>query len=250
MSEQKQKSQKPHYHFNLQNQYKNQTEGANSSTDPNDPPKCRVCGHHHVGKCHICGHVLNAKSNIYSASSCPSGGCPTSQELHFQLFSPSNADTFQQGWSLAKIIRRRVFVEERLSEPFPGLVCEQLWQSEVAGDDTTCQHSIGYFGDMPVTTARWRIVTQNDGQRMIKLDRICVLQRYRRRRVCAQLLAHAIETATRDAVTLNVVGVVLYCPLDLPYLASTLNAIGFQSYPQQQVEENGRQKVPFMKRLR
>lgn len=234
------KSQKGHYHF---------TVTTPEAKDGDVHPVCKVCQHPHIGKCHICGHVLHAKSNVFSAAGCP-GGTPTPRALHFELFSASRPEVFDTGWSLAKIIRRKVFVEERLGEKFPGETCEQLWAQEIMSDDTTCQHSIGYFGDMPVATARWKIVTQNDGQRLIKLDKVCVLERYRQRHVFVDLLQNCVDIATKEAATLNVSAILFCCPTDLPHLTPTLASMQFIAYPNQQFEENGRQKVPFMRPLR
>jgi predicted GNAT family N-acyltransferase len=241
-SSHQQKSQKGNYHFRAK--VPEEKDG--------EPPMCRVCQHPHVGKCGICGHVLHAKSNVFSASGCPAKGSPTTSALHFKLFSPSNTEIFESGWSLAKIIRRKVFVEEYQGQTFPGEVCEQLWATEVQQDDGTCQHSIGYYGDMPVATARWKIIAKNDGQRLIKLDRVCVLQRYRRRHVFMDLMSHAISEAVATAETLNVTAMLFCCPTNLPFLTPALASLQFQGYPEQQFTEDGitAPKVPFIRRLR
>jgi predicted GNAT family N-acyltransferase len=247
MSEQKQKSPKPHYHFNLKAIYNQTDQNNDGKVNSNIPPKCKVCGHHHIDKCPICGHVLHVKSNIYSASSCPSGGRPNHcNTLHFGLYSPSNAETFNDGWSLAKIIRRKVFVEEKFNESFPSVTCEELWDQEVIDDDTTCQHSVAFKGDMSIGTARWRIISQNNTHRLIKLDRICVLNNYRRSKVCTQLIAHAISVGRREAATLNTVGVLIYIPTNMEFLTHMLSSLNFQAFPQQQITEGGQLKVPFV----
>jgi predicted GNAT family N-acyltransferase len=240
----KQKSQKGHYHF----QAPQMEEEELLEPDDSGPPTCRVCQHRHVGKCHICGHVLNVKSKIFSASACPEG-TPTQHALHFEMFSPSRPETFESGWSLAKILRRNVFVEELKGEPFPGAVCEQMWSVEIQEDDTTCQHTIGYYGDMPVTTCRWRIVTQQDGTRMFKLDRMCVLPRYRQRKVFSFLIENCVKIAQKQAETLNVTSLLFCCPNDLSFLETTLRRMNFEPFPGQQFTDDGRVRVPFVRRL-
>lgn len=241
----KQKSQKGQYHFRAPSEMDEVEEHL--ELDDAEPPICRVCQHRHVGKCHICGHVLNVKSTIFSASACPNG-TPTQHALHFEMFSPSRPETFERGWSLAKILRRNVFVEELKGEVFPGAVCEQLWSVEIQ-EDATCQHTIGYYGDMPVTTCRWRIVAQQDGTRMIKLDRMCVLARYRQRKVFSSLLEHCVQVAQEQAETLNVTSLLFCCPNDLSFLENSLQRMSFEAFPGQQFVDDGRAKVPFIRHL-
>ena len=65
---------------------------------------CRICKKETGGApvCPFCGLKQGSKSNIWSAGACPAGGRPTDPNLHFSIFSPSNAKdvSFQDGLAL------------------------------------------------------------------------------------------------------------------------------------------------------
>ena len=122
---------------------------------------------------------------------------------------------------------------------------------EVSDDDGTCQHSIGYFGDMPVAAGRSRIVAHPDGSRMVKFDRICVLERYRRRGVFTALLQHMIQAWSGEhGRTLHVSRCFVYCPITLaPYLQRMLTAAGFQQVGAQCADERNVAALPLARNL-
>lgn len=106
---------------------------------------------------------------------------PSSLNLHFLGFdSRTDQDTRVGYFQLARILRRRIFVEEL------GVGVD----IEFDEYDVTSQHTLGLFGDAPATYARWHI----RGHTAI-VDRLCTLPEYRRRSVarrCLEYIAHAI----------------------------------------------------------
>ena len=144
-----------------------------------------------------------------------------------------------------------VFVEEQQQVSFNTSECMQKWDEEISDDDGTCQYSVGYFGDMPVTTGRSRIVTYADGSRLVKFDRMCVLPRYRQRGVFAALLQHMIQARSGEhGRTLNVSKCLFFCPVHLaPKLHRMLVAAGFQQAGAQCIDERNVAVVPLTKDL-
>ena len=144
-----------------------------------------------------------------------------------------------------------VFVEEQHKLAFNTDACLQRWKEEISDDDGTCQHSVGYFGDMPVATGRSHIITNAGGNRMVKFDRICVLRQYRRRGVFTALLQHMIHTWSGEhGRTLNISKCLVFCPVDLvPYLQRVLGAVGFQQVGAQCVDERNVPVLPLAKEI-
>ena len=144
-----------------------------------------------------------------------------------------------------------VFVEEQYKLALSTDECRQRWNEEVSDDDGTCQHFVGYFGDMPVATGRSRIVTYADGCRMVKFDRICVLERYRRRGVFTAMLQHMIHAWSGEhGRTLHVSKCLILCPVSLvPHLHRMLTAAGFQQFGAQCVDERNVSVLPLVRNL-
>mmetsp|Transcript_32697 Transcript_32697/g.101199 ORF Transcript_32697/g.101199 Transcript_32697/m.101199 type:complete len:176 (-) Transcript_32697:393-920(-) len=123
---------------------------------------------------------------------------PADTNLHFVYFEAGN--TNQQGcFELARILRRRIFIEEL------GIGK----QVEFDKHDIISRHVLGLFGDAPACYARWRL----DGDIAI-IDRLCTLNGYRQRRVARQCLENIVQDISSFSVTLNLVvqGLIILVP--------------------------------------
>ena len=176
---------------------------------------------------------------------------PLNAHTPHHIPTPPRRTQFVKGHALAKIIRRMVFVEEQYKLVFKTDACMHGWREEVSDDDGTCQHSVGYFGDMPVATGRSRIVPQADGSRLVKFDRLCVLLRYRRRGVFSALLQHMVQAWSGEhGRTLHVSKCLVMCPVILaPHLERMLTAAGFQQVGAQCVDERNVAVLPLARNL-
>ena len=156
---------------------------------------------------------------------------------------------FDKGYALAKIIRRMIFVEEQLEQTAMTPECTRLWSQEILDDDGTCQHVVGFLGDMPVAAGRSRILSHNDGSRMVKFDRMCVLARYRRRGIFSKMLRYMLSEWSKErAGTLNVGKCLVCCPVHLArHLQRLLLSLEFQQTGQQYVNDRDIAVVPLVK---
>ena len=87
-------------------------------------------------------------------------------------------------WKSVRAIREEVFVVEQNCPP------EEEWD---AYEDVS-RHLLGYLGDMPIATARWR-VKHFDGRAVAKLERFAVLRLYRGNGYGRALVRSTIEDA-------------------------------------------------------
>ena len=86
----------------------------------------------------------------------------------------------------ARRIRQAVFVEEQACPP------ELEWDEHDADGarGRSCFHLLGYAGDAPVATARWRPVGE-----AAKLERFAVLEEHRGSGIGRQMVAAALDAA-------------------------------------------------------
>jgi len=128
--------------------------------------------------------VLFIMSSMREADGTKRG--PSNLNLHFVGFDSRTAQDTREGYfQLARILRRRIFVEEL------GVGVDVEFDEH----DFTSQHVLGLFGDAPVTYARWHIV----GHAAV-VDRLCTLPEYRRRSVarrCLEYVAHDVMSSNR-----------------------------------------------------
>lgn len=108
-----------------------------------------------------------------------------------------NAATFhvhpvrnEEEWAQARAIRARVFIEEQDCPP------EEEWD----GFDEVSRHFLGWVGEVPVATARWRVVPFNE-RLVAKLERFAVLPEYRGRGYGRALVQYVMEDARRAGFT-------------------------------------------------
>jgi len=124
---------------------------------------------------------------------------PADTNLHFVVFDAATGLAYQNYLELARIIRRRAFVDE-LGVPF---------EVEFDSLDASSRHSLGLYGDAPVSYARWRM-----DQNWAVVDRLCTLHGYRHRgvaRSCLQnILREVILLASRSDSPLR--GLVVLVP--------------------------------------
>ena len=99
----------------------------------------------------------------------------------------------EEGWQHARRVRTLVFIEEQACPP------EEEWDAH----DSTSRHLLGWVGDTPVATARWRTVPVA-GRLGAKLERFAVLPDYRGhgygRRLVSETIADARQAGFRRFV--------------------------------------------------
>ena len=191
-------------------------------------PLCAVCNHYHEGgvKCTICGHKgLSTKHRKFKDVCTSSEAAPST--LHACFYETSAEG--QKLHSLARIIRRRVFVAELKQAAVPA--------GFVAAIDATARHVVSMVGHAPQGSARWRVLTapfvacacaaaaaaadvrgcvagpppeafavhlssgiaaldalgMAPGTRVAYVDRLCVLPRHRRTGVASHVLGKLVE---------------------------------------------------------
>ncbi|MDQ7039399.1 MAG: GNAT family N-acetyltransferase [Rhodothermus sp.] len=89
-------------------------------------------------------------------------------------------------WARARAIRERVFIQEQGCSP------EEEWD----GYDEVSRHFLGWVGDVPVATARWRVVPFNE-RLVAKLERFAVLPEYRGYGYGRAMVQYVMEDARR-----------------------------------------------------
>lgn len=140
---------------------------------------------------------------------------PTDMNLHFVNFETNSNDANQPGYfKLARILRRRIFVEES------GVGT----QAEFDEHDIISRHVLGLLGDAPVSYARWRI----DGDVAI-IDRLCTLNRYRQRSVARKCLENVIQDISKFSAELNFLihGLIILVPKHASILQQKLSEANF-----------------------
>ncbi|NBC17037.1 MAG: GNAT family N-acetyltransferase [Bacteroidetes bacterium] len=98
--------------------------------------------------------------------------------------------TSEADWDAARAIREQVFIVEQDCPP------EDEWDAY----DATSRHLLGWAGDTPVATARWRTVPYDEAL-AAKLERFAVLPDYRGRGYGRALVAFALDDARRAGFT-------------------------------------------------
>lgn len=109
---------------------------------------------------------------------------PADRNLHFVIFDKSSDLAYHNYLELARIIRRRAFVDEL------GVPCD----IENDSKNDTSRHSLGFFGDAPVNYARWSM-----DERWIVVDRLCTLKGYRNRGVARSCLENILRSLSVSA---------------------------------------------------
>jgi predicted GNAT family N-acyltransferase len=140
---------------------------------------------------------------------------PTDMNLHFVYFESNSNDANRPGcFELARILRRRIFVEEL------G-VCTQ---AEFDEHDIVSRHVLGLLGDAPVSYARWRL----DGDIAV-IDRLCTLNRYRQRSVARKCLENVIQDISQFCAELKLVikGLIILVPKHARILQHKLSEANF-----------------------
>lgn len=131
-------------------------------------------------------------------------------------------------WQAAQEIRTHVFIEEQACPP------ELEWDEF----DATSRHVLGWVGDQPVATARWRVV-QLGGRQAAKLERFAVLASYRGHGYGRRLVAYVMN----EAVSHGYHTLLLYAQA---HLEGFYNSFGFEAFGEP-FEEAG---IPHIKMQR
>mmetsp|Transcript_9393 Transcript_9393/g.28726 ORF Transcript_9393/g.28726 Transcript_9393/m.28726 type:complete len:247 (+) Transcript_9393:120-860(+) len=143
---------------------------------------------------------------------------PSDCNLHFVFFDMTEESLYQSHNDLARILRRRVFIEE-MSVPD---------DIEFDSADREARHSLGLYGDAPVAYARWRLV----GSRVV-IDRLCTLRPYRKRGVARTFLNNIFRDVTllTSRVQIQFDALVLHVPKDPGQLHQRLLQENFMQLP-------------------
>ena len=140
---------------------------------------------------------------------------PTDTKLHFVYFETNSGDSNQHGYfELARILRRRIFVEEL------GVGA----QFEFDKCDIISRHVLGLLGDYPVSYARWRL----EGDVAV-IDRLCTLDGYRQRNVARKCLEDVIQDISTFSVQLKLAlqGLIILVPKHERLLQRKLSEANF-----------------------
>lgn len=89
-------------------------------------------------------------------------------------------------WQHVQQIRTKVFIEEQACPP------EEEWDEF----DQTSRHLLGWVGENPVATSRWRVVTHNETP-FAKLERFAVLATFRGCGYGKEMIQATLEDALR-----------------------------------------------------
>lgn len=140
---------------------------------------------------------------------------PTDTNLHFVTFDALTEKILYHNYlELARIIRKRAYVDEL--GVAVGIEFDSL--------DGLSRHSLGLYGDAPVSYARWRI----DSEWAI-VDRLCTLQAYRFRGVARTCLQNIVRDvclfASRQCLSLH--GLVVHVPQSYTMLKHKLEEAKF-----------------------
>jgi GNAT superfamily N-acetyltransferase len=125
---------------------------------------------------------------------------PSDANLHFRFFDITMDESeYRNNIDISRILRQRAYVDE-LGVP-TDLEFDEL--------DAESRHSLGFYGDAPVSYARWRV----DGNAAV-IDRVCTLRAYRYRGVARRCLEHIAQDVSRCAsrMQLSLNGLVVIVP--------------------------------------
>jgi len=140
---------------------------------------------------------------------------PADTNLHFIFYDSSiNEAQYRNNVDISRILRRRAFVDE-LGVPI---------DIEFDDLDRESRHLLGFYGDAPVSYARWRV----DGNAAI-VDRVCTLHAYRCRGVARRCLEHVAQDVSNCAcrLKLSLHGIVVLVPQALHTLQHKLAQASF-----------------------
>jgi predicted GNAT family N-acyltransferase len=104
----------------------------------------------------------------------------------FRIHPVQNEAEMAQAWA----IREVVFIQEQHCPP----------EEERDGLDEVCRHVLGWVGEVPVATARWRVVPFQE-RLLAKLERFAVLPAYRGRGYGKALVEYVVADARRAGFT-------------------------------------------------
>ncbi len=119
--------------------------------------------------------------------------------------------TTPEAWEACKRIREKVFIEEQACPP------EEEWDIY----DVSAHHVLGYEDDIPVATARWRVVDYK-GRPVAKLERFAVLPAYRGKGYGRKM----VEETMRRAYQAGYDAFLLHAQ---QYLESFYHSLGFRT---------------------
>lgn len=124
---------------------------------------------------------------------------PADTNLHFVYFEGNSGNMHHGNFELARILRRRIFIEEL------GVTM----QAEFDSFDVSSRHVLGLLGDAPVSYARWRL----DGDIAV-IDRVCTLNEYRQRHMARKCLENMVQDISAFSGQLNLVvrGLIVMVP--------------------------------------
>lgn len=125
---------------------------------------------------------------------------PADANLHFRFFDITMDESeYRNNIDISRILRRRAYVDE-LGVP-TDIEFDKL--------DAESRHSLGFYGDAPVSYARWRV----DGNSAL-VDRVCTLRAYRYRGVARRCLEHIARDVSRCASRMQLClnGLVIFVP--------------------------------------
>jgi hypothetical protein len=101
-----------------------------------------------------------------------------------RTFSPESPPREREKlWKLARIMRRRVFVEEC------GVVAASEWDDF----DATSRHRMAFLGDAPIAYLRWRVAVGAGGRAMAVIERICTLKHQRQRGNARRMIGECLQ---------------------------------------------------------
>mmetsp|Transcript_27998 Transcript_27998/g.95454 ORF Transcript_27998/g.95454 Transcript_27998/m.95454 type:complete len:244 (+) Transcript_27998:113-844(+) len=141
---------------------------------------------------------------------------PSDTNLHFVYFETNSGNPSQRGFfELARILRRRIFVEEL------GVGI----QVEFDERDVLSRHVLGLLGDAPVSYARWRL----DGNVAV-IDRLCTLDGYRQRHVARKCIEDVIQDISTFSLQLKLMvrGLIILVPKHERLLQHKLSEANFR----------------------
>ena len=110
---------------------------------------------------------------------------PADVNLHFRFFDITMSESeYRNNIDISRILRRRAFVDEL------GVSADV----EFDNLDAKSRHSLGFYGDAPVSYARWHI----DGNAAV-VDRLCTLRAYRYRGVARRCMENIAQDISHCA---------------------------------------------------
>lgn len=161
-----------------------------------DLPWCDTCNHRHQQgvKCSLCGHI--GRSQLYQKMRVKAAV----KRSHKVDYYPGHSIKAGE-WDIVMEIRKVVFCEEL------GIPHDQEFNSEL---EPSSIHQVAMIGDMPVSTARYRISTSSDGLNYATIDRFAVLPEYRMKgiaKMCMQQIIQEIQSSSGNTVPIILVSV-------------------------------------------